>query len=336
MLDLNNLAEELPGFTELTPVEQKRLQAILTSQQAEREALTTNPNPTTAGFTTAQAVLPKPKVTVEVAKFKAHDLKTRKRIVEQYGEVTDGEISDILKAERDAKLCEGCTGTCRQKHFRHCKPTVVVYGGHVFPAVERCHYGRQLDIERDFKSARIPARYIGKTFADYTVDADNKVAVDFAKAVLKTGQGAYFYGDCGAGKTFLASIIAQEFSRAGKTVLFEKVPDLLREIRETYDGNGDESDKLARIATADVVILDDFGMEKSTQWAGATLCKVIDLRYDRRGGVTIITSNLSPKQLAAHLNNPVKEPPNLNGSRVADRCREICKPILLKGTSRRN
>lgn len=333
MLDTNNLATELPGFTELPIDDQLRLQAILTSQRAAREVSMMTPNSTTAGFTTPQAILPK--FSVELPQRTAQELKARKRIVEQYGEISDSDVAVILDAESKAAKCDGCNGDCRQKNFRHCKPTVIVHDGHVYPAVERCRYGRQLDIERDFKSARIPARYIGKTFADYTVDANNEIAVEFAKDVLKTGQGAYFYGDCGAGKTFLASIIAQEFSRAGKTVLFEKVPDLLREIRETYDGNGDESDKLERIQAADVVILDDFGMEKSTQWAGATLCKVIDLRYDRRGGVTIITSNLSPKQLAEHLNG-AKDGQNLNGSRVADRCREICKPILLKGTSRRN
>lgn len=201
--------------------------------------------------------------------------------------------------------------------------------------VRRCHFGRQRDLAQKFRSSRIPDRYSGKTLEDYKVDASNRNAVEYAKQALNAKVGAYFYGECGTGKTFLASIIAQDFLRNGRTVLFTKVPNLLDDIKATFNGQGRELEMLDELKAATLVVLDDFGMEKSTQWAGATLCKVLDMRYDNPTGRTIVTSNLSPKELAERLNN-ASDGTNLNGSRIADRLREICKPILLKGTSRRN
>lgn len=235
----------------------------------------------------------------------------------------------------EAAVCEGCTGTCPKESDRFAQPELengeVVY--------YTCKFGvqrkRQRELSQKFRSSRIPARYLGKTFTDYEVDKLNQAAVEFAKTALESPIGAYLFGECGTGKTFLAALIAQDFLQSGKSVIFIKVPSLLDDIKATFNGNGRELDLLDELRAANLVVLDDFGMEKPTQWAGSTLCKVLDMRYDNPTGKTIITSNLSPKELAEHLNN-ASDGANLNGSRIADRCREICKPILLRGTSRRN
>lgn len=314
-------------------------------------------NPTTHGFKTAKVVVdssglsakpsadskpakPSKKKQARLLKSANDNLQSEgRRIVHQYGLSSSNAlelpaVKMILNIEKAGKECEGCGGDCHKCSFRYAKAGVAVYHGQWYEAFESCPYGRQRALEREFRAAAIPARYIGKTFADYTVDADNEIAVKAAQYVLHERGGVYYYGECGVGKTFLAALIAQEFLKAGKTVLFAKVPDLLSEIRSTFDGSGSEADKLNALRGVDVLILDDFGMEKPTQWAGSTLCKVLDMRYDRRDGVTIITSNLSPAELAQHLDYAT-DGDSLNGSRIFDRCREICKPVLLKGNSRR-
>ncbi|MBR0061511.1 MAG: ATP-binding protein, partial [Selenomonadaceae bacterium] len=198
-----------------------------------------------------------------------------------------------------------------------------------------CRFAAERKLRSKIRSSRIPARYLGKTLDDYAVDTLNQKAVEFARQALNSKIGAYFFGECGTGKTFLASIIAQDFLKSGKSVLFVKVPSLLDDIKATFNGNGNELDLLDKLQAATLVVLDDFGMEKSTQWAGATLCKILDMRYDNPTGRTIVTSNLSINELAEHLNH-ASDGANLNGSRIADRLREICEPILLKGTTRRN
>lgn len=234
--------------------------------------------------------------------------------------------------ERNAP-CENCTGDCRKTGPERFW-LVTGFDEIGVETVRRCKFGVQADTRRQFRSAKIPTRYLNKSFDDYRVDKFNQDAVTFAKNFKRFTCGAYFFGECGTGKTFLAALIAQDFLRDGKSVLFIKVPNLLDELRATFDGKQNEFDLLARIETVNLLVLDDFGMEKSTQWAGSTLCKVLDMRYDDERSRTIVTSNLSLDELAEHLNNAV-DGRNFNGSRVADRCREICKPLLLRGLSRR-
>lgn len=228
-------------------------------------------------------------------------------------------------------FCEGCTGTCPKTHSRYMTPKITDDGEEV---VGWCKFANQVRAEQRIRSSKIPDRYVGKSFGDYVTDNFNRTAVDFAKNVLKSRRGGYFYGECGTGKTFLASIVAQEFLRDGQSVVFVKVPNLLDDIRATFNGQGRELQILDELKAATLVVLDDFGMEKPSQWAGATLCKILDMRYDTRS-TTLITSNLSPRELANRLDN-APDGQNFNGSRIFDRLSEICKPILLKGTSRRN
>lgn len=283
--------------------------------QAEKDDSTTT-SPTAVGFTKVTEVL-------DASQF----AECRKRTT----------LAEKVQAE--AAICEGCTGDCLKASNRRYFPEIRVEFGEENVSYRSCKYGiqrrRQHELERKFRSSRIPPRYIGKTFDDYKVDASNRNAVTFAKQALTSKIGAYLFGECGTGKTFLAALIAQEFLKDGKSVVFVKVPSLLDDIKATFNGQGRELELLDELRTANLVVLDDFGMEAPTQWAGATLCKVIDMRYDNPVGKTIITSNLSLEELARHLNQ-AKDGNNLNGSRIADRCREICKPILLKGTTRRN
>lgn len=329
---LDNEDELKAYLPELTP----EIKAVLLRQRALLAK-----NQATTGFTAIAEVLPTPQKKqarlLQSGFSNDNLLRERNRIQKQYALNQPPKLSAvrmILSIEKEGRLCEGCTGECRKQSYRYAKAGVQVFNGQWYENREKCVYGRQFELEREFKAAHLPERYAGKTLADYAVDSNNKVAVDGAKYLLNGGRGVYYYGACGVGKTFLAAIIAQEFLKAGKTVLFEKVPDLLRDIRATYDGEGNEGDKLQTLRGADVVILDDFGMEKPTQWAGAMMCKIIDLRYDRQGGTTIITSNLPLEALAQHLDNAT-DGATLNGTRIVDRCREICKPILLKGESRR-
>lgn len=313
MRKTDEIAKKYAWIDELDESKETKAELWERVRQLEKDASTMNRNSTTAGFTQSKAILPKVKV--------------------DSSNQTTTTLSERIADE--AKLCEGCNGTdCQKKSKRYWYPILSKEEGVEVRRYCQCKVGKQRELQSKIRSSRIPSRYLGKTLEDYQVDKLNRVAVEFAKVALKSNVGAYFYGEAGTGKTFLASLIAQDFLREGKSVVFVKVPNLLSDIQATFNGKGKELDLLDELRAANLVVLDDFGMEKSTQWAGSTLCKILDMRYDNPDALTIITSNLSLEELAAHLNN-ANDGKNLNGSRIADRCREICKPILLKGTTRR-
>lgn len=300
-----------------------------------RHKLTTAQNPTTAGL-----------IDFDLAKVKAKREKqiaqNRERLTEKYGTLADYQIVDIVKAEKELAECEKCSGLpCHKSSNQTWQPHIMTdekYGVYISNAHCRHYesYLQQRRLEKTLASSRIPPRYLGKTFADYEVDADNESAVKYAKKkCLQLHKGTFFYGERGTGKTFLASIIAQEFIKAGLTVIFIKVPQLLDEFYSVYRKESDTNEKelLQTLYSADLLILDDFGMEKATKFAGTTLCKIIDARYDNNA-MTIITSNYPLDRIQNELDNAT-DGKSYNGSRIADRCSEICKPILFKGNSRR-
>lgn len=247
------------------------------------------------------------------------------------------------KYEQMQSVCETCNGKCSQE-TEYFKPLIKELCGEIYIHFEFCDYGAKEFVHkkfiRDCQKAGIPSVYIGKTLADYDADKNNQSAVAYANVATKS-RGAFFTGEVGTGKTFLASIIAQNFIREGKSVKFGKVPDILNNFYSIYRGQSklNEQDLLNELYTADLLVLDDFGLEKSTQFVGTTLCKILDARYNRLKSTTIITSNYSLSQIRDKLDAPVDSESGvvfLNGSRLYDRCIEICKTITFKGKSRRN
>lgn len=288
-------------------------------------------NPTQLGWTSELIA----RVKAECAKVAAAN---RERLTAKYGTLSDRDIVRIVDAEAALDECAKCKGApCERGLETGRQPAITIEDGEARIRWTQCAKERERRRrerrERLLQNAQIPARYVGKTLADYVVDDNNKVAVTYAKSALKTGRGAYLFGERGTGKTFLAALIAQEYLAADKSVVFIKVPRLLDECYRAIRGQGDEQNILQEMYTADLVVLDDFGMEKATKYAGTTLCKIIDARYDGHL-TTLMTSNYPLEKVQEELDN-ASDGQSYNGSRIVDRCREMSKPILLKGKSRR-
>lgn len=269
------------------------------------------------------------------------------RIKEKYEVKTDEDILAIVKAEKEKDECEKCKGypCIKRKNEGYIPEITIDKAWGVQIKLKECEkyerHKKQKALEEKYKESRIPLRYLGKKRTDYEADEKNKIGIEFAKRVLaESYSGAYFYGKVGTGKTYLAALIAQEFLENDKRVLFENVGDLLTEFYEIYRGQGKKTEQelLKKLYEVDLLILDDFGMEKATQFVGATLCKILDARYNNEGVTTLITSNYSIEQIRQRLDNPTDADKGelcLNGSRIHDRCMEICKTIHFKGESRR-
>jgi DNA replication protein DnaC len=265
-------------------------------------------------------------------------------IVQKYGEKYLPYQWEIICAEKELEPCATCTGfPCSKKSNKNFTVEINVFASE--PLVDIRYRPCEFETQRRFKAkveklkglSRIPAEYIGKTFEDYTVDLNNFTAVKVAKKLVEMpDKGAYFFGNVGTGKTLLAAIIAQEIIKRGRQVIFATVPEISKQLRSTFKNNSKitEAEILETLENAETLVLDDIGMEKPTRFVCSTICALLNERYNSRLQ-TIMTSNYRLKELEAIFNNPCDGDETFDGTRIYDRCKQICVPVELKGNSRR-
>lgn len=125
-------------------------------------------------------------------------------------------------------------------------------------------------------------------------------------------------GPVGTGKSHSAYAIGSAACLAGLLVVAVSVPDLLADLRP--GGNGNLG---ARARTADLLILDDLGAEKGSEWTGEQLSALLDARV-RENRRQVVTTNLTYVQLVERL-----------GERTMSRLTGGATVVRLQGDDRR-
>jgi DNA replication protein DnaC len=96
----------------------------------------------------------------------------------------------------------------------------------------------------------------------------------------------------GTGKSHLAAAIANAVNERGADVYFHTVPDMLEDLKATYDKGQDETfhQRFERIRNVDLLVLDDFGTEKPSPFNDEKIFQIINHRYNR-ALATVVTTN---------------------------------------------
>lgn len=137
------------------------------------------------------------------------------------------------------------------------------------------------------------------------------------------GQGLLMIGGTGTGKTFHSACIANALIDKGYEVVMASVPAMISQMqRNAYA----KADPMAYAVSCDLLILDDLGAERSTEYAQEQVYAIIDGRYSRRKPM-IVSTNLTPRQLGA--------PETVTLQRTYGRILERCFPIRYSGEDRR-
>lgn len=198
-------------------------------------------------------------------------------------------------------------------------------------------YGAQLA-----ELANIPARYAASNFEnfyDYNQSLRTAAAKArrFAESFPVVDKGFLFIGRPGLGKTHLA-IACLKFvaERMRARVAFHDTRELLRVIRQTYHPQSrhleDERDVIEPVVGADLMVLDDIGAEKTSEWVEETLHLIVNTRYNEKRP-TIFTTNypLEAPVGAKH----AETLPERVGFRMYSRLQEMCEFVELEGVDYR-
>lgn len=252
------------------------------------------------------------------------------------------EGSQVIKAP--AEVCPLCEGTGWK--------AVGAGGSTNDRRVTRCDCQLRTRGKSLLSAARIPRRYEHCELSNYDTDfpgADPSlqeahfVASGFAKKCDPRGdKGLLIIGKIGTGKTHLAvGILKELIVNRGIPCLFYDYRELLKEIQNSYNSTVQttELDVLRPVFETDVLVLDELGAVKPTEWVWDTVSLILNTRYnDNR--TTIITTNFDD-QPAAGVSGSISPARAASrgetlgdriGERMRSRLHEMCRIVTLEGT----
>lgn len=163
-------------------------------------------------------------------------------------------------------------------------------------------------VERIIKNSKMSKRNLSYKFDNFDPNNSNRKVYNNLKNYsekLVNGierKGLILVGDNGVGKTHLACSIANKLIENGTPVIYGTLINLLAELRNTYDtyNNISEMEIIKLYENVDLLIIDDLGKEKPSEWGLEKLFTIINSRYENNLPV-IITTNYNQNSLVEKL-----------------------------------
>jgi len=196
-----------------------------------------------------------------------------------------------------------------------------------------CECSRLRRIEKALAESRVPERYLSKDFDNYETYTPAFHAAlmktrSFVAEMPATSEGLMYVGTVGTGKTHLACAALKLLIEKGLVGYFYEFRDLLTMIRNSYNAatQATELQVLKPVLTADVLVLDELGAAKPTDWVQETVTYIVNERYNAKRA-TIFTSNY-PDVAAGPYDETLTD---RVGIRLRSRLREMCRLVLIDG-----
>ncbi len=190
---------------------------------------------------------------------------------------------------------------------------------------------KRKDIERIAELRKISLldkKYESATFDNFIINPFNERNLKLCRRYAERfdemkskNQGLLMWGNVGTGKSYAAACIANH-------LLNEKIPcimtSIVRMLQLIQNNGSEEAVLISRLSHIPLVIFDDFGTERNTDYALEKIYNIIDSRY-RSGLPMIVTTNLTFSEM--------QNEPDIRYSRLYDRIFECCYPMQFTGDS---
>jgi DNA replication protein DnaC len=247
-----------------------------------------------------------------------------------------------------AEVCPVCGGT----GWKFAAPEIAGQMAGKDRRVVRCDCRLKARASSLLGSARIPKRYEHCELSNYEFDgphahlmAPRMAACKFVEEYPLDSTGLLLIGSIGVGKTHLAvGIIKELIVSKGIPCLFYDYRELLKQIQNSYNDSvkATELDVLRPVFEAEVLVLDELGAVKPTEWVWDTVSLILNSRYNENR-TTIITTNYPDDPAKDANTNPASEFSRAQraarsetlgdriGERMRSRLHEMCRIIKMDG-----
>lgn len=239
----------------------------------------------------------------------------------------------VAKGRSEANICEQCGGTGWKEVTSGSDRRMV-----------RCECFGKVQAQRLVQSSAIPARYAACEFSSYQTESG--AGIGAAKITVETWAAQYpidrtgllLVGPSGVGKTHLAVAALRQLISKGVHCRFCDYRELLKEIQNSYNPSvqATELEVLQPVFESEVLLLDDLGAVKPSEWVWDTVSLILNNRYnDNR--TTIITTNFmdGPARSAAISGAQAAGREETLGDRIGERMRsrlfEMCRLVQIQG-----
>ncbi|MGH9481253.1 MAG: ATP-binding protein, partial [Terriglobales bacterium] len=209
--------------------------------------------------------------------------------------------------------------------------------------VVRCECQLALRDEELAAGAQIPPRYAHCTLENFDLPEGARelrlahrqadaYSRDYPGLVDRDRSGLMFFGTVGVGKTHLAVAVMRRLLERGIACRFADYRELLKQIQATFDpaNPSTEAGVVRPLLEVEVLLLDDLGVGRATEWALETLHYILNHRYSQRRA-TLITTNLEDGE-------PRPQTPLVQavGERLRSRLCEMCVFVAMHGSDFRH
>ncbi len=257
--------------------------------------------------------------------------------------------SRLKEATLEFKNCKNCKSLLGcQNSMKGFRLTPVVSNRHLTFIYQKCDFKEQMEDKNRFLKNiyfyEVPPILKSACFKNIYKDDKNRLEIikkikAFYDSYRKNSEckGIYLNGNFGSGKSYLIASLFNELAKLNKESAIIYFPEFLRSLKENFNNNNSESkDLFNQIKEVPLLLIDDIGAEKLTDWSrDEILGSILQYRMDYKLP-TFFTSNLTIEELENHLQITKSSLDKIKARRIIERIKFLTDEVTLIGINRRS